>query len=183
MRWSAPFLVICFATLSVGVASGPGEAAGPWRAQVVDAETGQLLEGVVVLAIWYRRYTSPGGWAGGGYYDSEEVVTGPDGRFVIQARSTWTLLPFVTTIKGPYFWIFKPGYGAWQRFMEEAPAAKFFEMGEEIVIRLPPLKTQKERLDFLSRPDGEIPPERMRKYLEALDQERINLGLKPGYVR
>ena len=34
---------------------GTAEAAGPWRARVVDAENGAPIEGVVVLAIWRRE--------------------------------------------------------------------------------------------------------------------------------
>ena len=156
-----------------------GEAAGPWRAQVVDAETGQPLEGTVVLAVWFRRVPSLGGWAGGGYHASEEVVTGPDGRFVIQSKWAYTI-PLVTRVSGPEFFIFKSGYGAWWHFID-AEASKKFDRGEEILIKLPPLKTRKERLDFLSKasPSGEIPDSPMRKYLEALDQEAVSLGLQP----
>jgi len=49
--------------LGVGVAvlvafAGPGgaAAAGPWRATIVDAETGKPLEGVVVVAA-FAKYT------------------------------------------------------------------------------------------------------------------------------
>jgi hypothetical protein len=48
---------------------------------------------------------------------------------------------------------------------------------------LPRLTSRDDRLRFLSRPSGEIPPEKMPRYLEALDRERISLGLKPGYVQ
>lgn len=170
---------------------GGAEAAGPWKAQVVDAETGQPLEGVVVLAVWYKRYTSPGGWAGGGYYASEEVGTGPDGRFVIQARATWTLSPF-SIIEGPEFMIFKPGYGQWrfpgsqnwpqdlyQRDVLVKQAWQQFT-GEGAVIELPPLKTREERLKFLSHiywpPDA--PMEKTRRIREAEESERAYLGLR-----
>src|SRR3990170_3762971 len=73
--WSVGSLAsaLCLLTLWVGI----GEAAGPWKAQIVDAETGRPLEGVVVLAVWIRYTASVGGWAGAKYYASEEVVTGP----------------------------------------------------------------------------------------------------------
>ena len=54
-------LVIIFSALMFGGLSGQANVAGPWKAQIVDAETGKPVEGVVVLAVWYRRYTSPGG--------------------------------------------------------------------------------------------------------------------------
>ncbi len=169
-----------------------GEAAGPWKAQVVDQGTKKPLEGVVVLAVWYRRYASVGGWAGGGYYDSEEVVTGPDGRFVIPARSTFTFLPFLTIIEGPYFYIFKPGYGRWQfqgadtwegyERSDRFRAAKARLEGDGAVMELPPLKTREERREFLSyaSPPGEgTPAARMPRYLEAIDGERVFVGFPP----
>src|SRR5262249_23048450 len=87
--------------------SHPGQ--GPWRGQVVDRETRQPLEGVVVAAVWNKRYGSVGGWAGGGYFASEEVVSGPDGRFTIQSLKKPLLDPFAI-LEGPEFYIFKGGY-------------------------------------------------------------------------
>ncbi|MGH7768233.1 MAG: hypothetical protein ACREQP_12315, partial [Candidatus Binatia bacterium] len=48
------------------------------------------------------------------YYDSEEVVTGPDGRFVIQPRRSFWFFPPFRPLKAPNFYIFKPGYGEWK---------------------------------------------------------------------
>lgn len=55
-----------------------GEGSGPWKAQIVDAETGQPLEGVVVLASWIKCEASMGGWAAGKYYDSAAPARRPD---------------------------------------------------------------------------------------------------------
>lgn len=168
-------------------------AAGPWTAQILDAETGQPLEGVVVLAAWYRRYNSPAGEAGGGYYASDEVVTGPDGRFVIPARFTFTFLPFLTRINGPDFSIFKPGYGQWrfqgsetwpwdavERRRHVDQAWRRFA-GDGAIIVLPPLKTREERLKFFDRISApvEVPDSEMRALLNALDRESVFLGFKP----
>ena len=90
------------------------EAAGSWRAQIIDKETGKPIEGAVVFVRWEKRYTSfVGEMDGNEYYDSEEAVTNADGRFVIGARQTWTLNP-LSEIYGPEFFIFKSGYGRWQ---------------------------------------------------------------------
>ncbi len=190
LRCPALLLISIFA---LGALTVPtlGEAAGPWKGQIVDQETKKPPEGVVVLWVWYRRWTSPGGPAGGGYYDSEEVVTGPDGRFVIPARSTFTFLPFLTIIEGPYFYIFKPGYGQW-RFQgadtwegyersDRFQAAKAQLEADGAVMELPPLKTSKERREFLSyaSPPGEVPAARMPRYLETIDGERVFVGFPP----
>jgi hypothetical protein len=171
------------------------EGAGPWKGQVADKETGKPLEGVVVLAVWERYFRGLGiHGAAGGYGASEEVVTDKQGHFTIEARSSWTLNPFVY-LKGPEFYIFKSGYGRWQfqgqdRWSKDAleseeqrkQAWKKFE-GEGVVLELPRLSSREARLRFINRPGGEIPVDKMQKYLQALDQERINLGLMPGYTK
>lgn len=197
-------LLLISTLMGVGILwPGASAAAGPWTAQVVDAETGKPLEGVVALAYWIK-YT--GMWHAGGdpkFYDAEEVVTGPDGRFIIQARSTWTLL-WWREIRG-YFVIFKPGYGQWryrgyeewqklriwERQAQEEEARKWEETGEiesgEVVIELPPLRTRGERLRFLDSvgldPLPPVPLDRTEHLQKAKDEERAYLGLPKIYER
>ncbi len=156
---------------------GPALAAGPWRAQVVDAETGRPLEGVVVLAYWLRYQPSLGGWAGGAFHAGEEVVTGADGRFAIRSRWSYTI-PLLVKVSGPEWVIFRPGHGRW-RFRRSEDWEKFAR-GEEVVIEMPPLKTHEERLKFhdtVIRPVGVVPPERMPRLTDAWEQDRAFLGL------
>lgn len=188
--------------ISVGIAfPRDAAAAGPWQAQIVDAETGQPLESVVVLAYWIKYTSSWGGWAGGEFFDAEEVVTGPDGRFVIPPRSTWTLL-WWKEIRG-YFVIFKPGYGQWrykgyeewqklriwERQAREEAARKWEETGEiesgEVVIELPPLRTRGERLRFLDSVSWApvVPLDRTKRIERVKDEERAYLGLPKMYER
>ncbi|HEY2991439.1 MAG TPA: hypothetical protein VGM22_01405, partial [Methylomirabilota bacterium] len=56
----------------------PVPLSGPWRAHIVDAETGQPLEGVIVLALWDKRSF---GWPhpDRNYHDIDEVVSDKDG--------------------------------------------------------------------------------------------------------
>jgi hypothetical protein len=168
-------------------------AAGPWKAQILDAETKKAIEGVVVVAAWFRRYTSVGGWAGGGYYDSEEVVTGSDGQFVIQSRRIFSLNPF-SSIQGPQFYIYKAGYGLWRFQGQDAWPNDAYEQGElakkawdqftgsGVVIELPPLKTMKERVDYVSKASAspEIPSSAIPQYRKELDREFLALGFRPG---
>ncbi len=164
------------------------EGAGPWRGQIVDAETGQTLEGVVVIAWWLKYTGGPAGWAGGRYYAAEEVVTGSDGRFEIPPKIALNWLPIITQIRGPEFRIFKPGYG---QFRVVKPELKPLEEGDDpyefltkdgVMIALPPLKTREERLKFyssLSPPPPPVPPDRRRKFDEVIDVERKYLGFGP----
>ena len=151
------------------------EAAGPWKDQIVDAETGQPLEGVVVLGYWIKYQASLAGWAGGKYYDSEEVVTGPDGRFVIQSRWTYTI-PAFTKVSGPEWVIFKPGYGEWR----SRGTGEGFDQGKEIVIELLPMKTREERLRFYRTLSWApvVPPERTKSLDAVVKKERAYLGFR-----
>ena len=167
-------------------------AAGPWKAQVVDAETGQPLEGVVVLMYWIKYTVGPAGWAGGDFYDAEEAVSGQDGRFVVPSRWVFTLNPFRKVFREMV--IFKPGYGQWEfRDAKESEklsdweskarrgeAWKQFE-GDGVVMDLPPLKTREERLKFYGSFRGSptlVPPERTKQLDEAQDAERAYLGFR-----
>lgn len=172
--------------------SRPVLAGGPWKAQVVDADTGQSLEGVVVLMYWITYTSSWAGWAGAGYHDAEEVVTGPEGRFIVPRRLAFTLIPWKKVSREMV--IFRGGYGQW-RFRgapewDKLPhreskatledAWRRFE-GEGVVLELPPLKTREERLKFYNGPYGHaptlVPPERTRRLDEARDTEARYLGV------
>jgi hypothetical protein len=159
------------------------EAAGPWTGQVVDKETATPLEGAVVLAVWRKcGFIVMDGCAE--YYDAEEVVTGPDGRFVIQPRRWLGIFPPFSPLKGPDLYIFKPSYGQWEfQSGSDEEGRKNLENKEGAVLVLPKLKTRQERMAFLTEPGLEIPKEKMKNYLLALDRERINLGLEPGYSK
>ncbi len=168
------------------------QAAGPWKAQVVDAETGQPLEEVVVLMYWIKYTGSWAGWAGGEFDDAEEVVTGADGRFVVPSRRVFTLVPWKKVSRELV--IFKPGYGIWNfrgaHEWEKLPlwesqakreeAWKRFE-GEGVVMELPPLKTREERLRVYQTFGGSpplVPLDRTRRLREAEDAERRYLGFQ-----
>lgn len=185
-------LIAAWPTIARGGAMDETWGKGPWRAQIVDAETKQPLEGVVVLAIWNERYPSPGGWAGGGYFDSEEVVTGADGRFTIRRPKT-SLNP-ITMIKRPEFYIFKAGYGRWrfqgepewkdlwweERERQYQEALQRFNSEAGVVLEMLPLKTHKDRVEFIGgvrTPMPDVPRDRVQRYLHAIDDERVTLGL------
>ena len=166
---------------------------GPWKGQIVDAETGQALEGVVVLFYWIKYTSTPAGWAGGDFRDAAEVVTGPDGRFVVPARRTFTLVPWKKVSREIV--IFKPGYGhwrfrgsdQWERLPTGTRAERYeaarTQLGQEgVVIELPPLKTREERRNSYSGggrpPPGFVPANLMQRFIEADRAEREYLGLR-----
>ena len=146
----------------------PAEAAGPWQAQVVSAETKQPLEGVVVLAWWTRHVRSLGG-PSEEYRDSQEVLTDKDGHFTIAPRWFFSLNPLVF-FRGPFFAMFKPGYGdfRWPGYegSERWPREKQKELGtaakllqlDGIALEMPQLQDAQERKEYLKRLEIHVMP-------------------------
>lgn len=190
MSWRFLSLALLATPLALAASAPAAHADGPWRAQVVDPDTRQPLPDVVVLAIWSTR--SAGLFSReSGVHDVFETVTDTEGRFVMPARSTVTVNPFVS-IEGPRVLMFKSGYGNWyheglgdqwslsigERARRAEAAKQRFE-GEGAVIELRKLKTREERRQFLPGIPMWVEKSRVPRYLEALDREAEALGLQP----
>ena len=172
----------------------PSSAAGPWKGQIIDIETKETHEGAVVLAVWERYYRTPTG--GSSYfYEAKEVLTDKEGKFEIPSYITINLLPLISYIEGPYFTIFKPGYGSLSRsglekyFLGEGVEPKEGEISGKRyrfapgLIELPPLKTREERLrgglhDIPAEIGGEVPERKIKKLIKAINEDRLYLGLQ-----
>jgi hypothetical protein len=167
-------------------------ALGPWKAQVVDAEIRQPLQGVVVIAVWKKYLPSPGTLGVFAYADSIEEVTGGDGQFVIAERNLSAADSLI--LDEPDFYLFKPGYGQWRFQGEEGwlnldaaeKKKRYEEAGRQfeskgVIIEIPPLKTREERLKFYQSPGRRqpniAPPHRMKRWTDAQQTERKYLGL------
>jgi len=186
MRIPRALIVLVWLGLSELGAVGAAHAGGPWKGQIVDAETGAPLDGVIVLTYWVKFTASVGGWAGGDFVDAEEVVTGSDGRFVIPPHSTFTLLPW-RKIEGQLV-ILKSEYGQWAfrggNPLLESIWTRLEREGE--IIELPRLRTREERHEFytlkFSIPTL-VPFQRVPRLRQAIDDERVYLGLGKMYER
>ncbi|HZO42617.1 MAG TPA: hypothetical protein VFE97_25605 [Methylomirabilota bacterium] len=182
-------LLVLYAVLALHVSPAVAEAAGPWKAQVVDAETKQPLEGVVVLAWWTRSVRSFGG-PGEEYRDSQEVLTDKDGRFAIASRWFWSLNPLVF-FRGPFFAMFKSPYGgfrwpgyegseAWPQEKRKSlqTAAQLLQL-EGLVLEMPRLRTAEQRNEYLKAldvPAVAVPLDKQPLMQEAIAAERRSLG-------
>jgi hypothetical protein len=186
MRKSALVVLFCL------IPSLPGaEAAGPWQAQVVSAETKQPLEGVVVLAWWTRHVRSFGG-PSEEYRDSQEVLTDKDGRFTIASRWFFSLNPLVFFC-GPFFGMFKSGYGdfrwpgyeeseTWPKEKREAlrTAARLLQLAG-IVLEMPKLQNAEQRKEYLQKIEVHVltVPLAQRPLMQnAIVEERHALGYR-----
>lgn len=166
--------IVLAVLLTVVPGDEAAHAAGPWRGEIVDADTGAPLEGVVVLAYWTRQAGRLLGWSTPAYHGSEEVLTNADGTFAIAARPSCTI-PFVTRVRGPEWIMFKPGYGRW-RFVGSGHG---FGEGERVLIALPRLRTDEERRKFFPTVTWSslVPVDRAEQLREARDHERLTLQL------
>jgi hypothetical protein len=91
---------------SAGCRMGPDQW-GPFRGQIVDAETGAPIPGAHFMVMWERDHPNPVHWTQS-FYDAQEAVTDADGRFeILRQRRFFTLL-----VNTPRFDAFAPGYVA-----------------------------------------------------------------------
>jgi hypothetical protein len=77
----------------------------PYEGRIIDVDTGQPLEGVVVLGVWYKEEQTVAG-AVSTYYDARETITGKYGEFNIPGQG----LKIMTNVAGMNVLIFKAGY-------------------------------------------------------------------------
>lgn len=159
-----------------------GFTRGPYRGLVVDAATGQPLEGAVVVAAWERVRVYPGQWATVPYA-AREVLTGRDGRFILDAREVEERAPRRT--RPPRFTIFLPGYAAYptSAFSHSGgfTRGKTFE-NAGMVVGLPRLETlelRRKHVRELSDVDFYVPLGDIPILVRLLNVERAALGLAP----
>ena len=77
---------------------------GPYQGQVLDAETREPLVGAVMVASWSRPRIWPWQTRPLTYYAVRETVTGPDGRFFLDANEVEQKAPWFT--RKPEFLVF-----------------------------------------------------------------------------
>ena len=121
----------------------------PYPGKVIDAETGDPIAGVVVLAEWYRRPTIFGSMHDT-FYDAREVVTDANGDYTMPSMG----LRFLSTLNLPRFLFFKAGYEylgpyPWETFKEDpilSPKIKWEGEKAIIPLRKLTLEERKKRL-------------------------------------
>jgi hypothetical protein len=154
---------------------------GPYRGQVVDAQTKAPLTGAVVVALWRRNRVYPFHSVSENYA-VRETVTDAEGRFFLDAKDVEEGAPRRTY--HPEFLIFQPGYGSYPRKYVSPTGftGGIFERPGTIV-ELPRLGDREERRKHLwlfgphsysDKPFRDL-PELMRR----INTERIAIGLEP----
>ena len=164
---------------------------GPYKGVVIDAETGKPIEGAAVLAIYNVMQYFMGPDAGEVFSSVKEVVTNEKGEFYIPSH-TWIHLYPIAKKGTTDFLIFKPGYCVFPSPMyfeiypedslrvDKTTMAELFRKG--LTIKLPKLKTKKERLENLPSPIGERSDwEKQKWFIKLINEEGKSLGLEEAY--
>ncbi len=161
---------------------------GPFSGRVVDVDTGEPIEGAVVLLCFDTKMYTPGGPVS--YFaDALEVLTDAKGEFFLPAHR-------ITLFRFPHYWdtrwsalVFKPGYGSFPRHKRsyrtnEGPGA--IPENQFVTINLPKLQTKEERIRSIDDPDYYlllIPPEKRKELFRLVTIEEIEVGLIPDPSR
>lgn len=156
---------------------------GPYRGQVLDAETDEPIAGAVVYMEFKTKYSAIVD-AVSSYVDSEEVLTDEQGKFDITYRGL-IFRPGHLWDWQPNLCIFKPGYATYpgNQITTITPEPEYDPImpNQFFTIRLPRLKNIHERrrnlLFLYVNPD--VPPENRKEIIILENLERINLGLSP----
>ncbi len=184
-----PYRIILFSILSsLLLFSTPGFTFfEPYRGKVIDADTKEPIEGAVVVAIWTREMRHYPIGESVIFKKARETLTDKNGEFSLKPYHHYSLRPFSE------LWlrwtIYKPGYVSFGRYSRH-PKVKPKDISPNgltskifrpyTVVELPQLKTRKERQKYLIGPPRHpVPVEKILLLIQAINVERVKLGLKP----
>jgi hypothetical protein len=151
---------------------------GPYEGRVIDADTGEPIEGVVVLGVWNTETPTPAG-AVHHYYDATETVTDRNGDFKIKGLGLLVLsdvIPMdVLIFKAGYEYL---GLGPWSGLKKSYLTSKKIKWdGEKAIIPLKKLTMEERRKNVPPLPPGEAPYEKIKRMLEEYNKNSRELGL------
>ena len=143
-----------------------------YRGQVVDADTGKPLAGVLAVFVWERElYSEARKRIISEFHAASEVLTDADGWFEVSAAAETTLRPSVVEIRRLEPIFFAPGYFSAYRAKAEGEPLR-----DRTIIFLKRAENPRDALEGLS---PEFPFSHTPMLLKALSQERARLGLPP----
>ena len=158
-----------------------GHPRGPYRGQIVDAQTKAPLPGAVVVALWRRDRVYPF-QVNSEHYAVRETVTDSEGRFLMEVKDIEDGAPRRT--RKPEFLVFLPGYGAFpHRYTSPKGFIAEIFYGVGTAVELTRLESRDERLENLSsalpHSFSDRPHEDLPRLVNAVNEERKAVGLGP----
>ncbi len=150
---------------------------GDYIGKVIDAETGEPIEGAVVLGVWYKEVPTVAG-PKRSYYDARETVTGKDGEFSIPGQG----LIVLSNLEPMRATIFKAGYNyevvSWSALFRKLHEEIEWEDNKPIII-LRKLTMEERRRRSPPEPPDEAPLKKVILMLKEIDKDDKELGLEP----
>lgn len=149
---------------------------GPYEGKIVDADTGNPIEGVVVLGVWYKETPTVAG-AVSSYYEARETVTNKNGDFNIPGMG----LKILSNVAVMDFLIFKAGYEykglwSWEALKKDSGLKVKWEDKKAII----PLRklTLEERKSPPYPPTEAVKGNRARLLENEINKDRRERGLE-----
>jgi len=156
---------------------------GPYQGKVVDQETREPIEGVVVLGTWWVYHFSPaGGYST--YYDAHETVTDKRGEFIISGEG----LRILSNLQPMHFIVFKDGYkyreGQWHVLKTDVPLSILEEEKIQWDGDMPIFPLKKLTVEEKSKQDSPNFPSdasghKIKLFLQEINKDRTERGLRP----
>jgi len=180
MRKILLILILTSLVLSVTSCYGfaPIRKDGPYEGRVIDVDTQQPIEGVVVLGEWSREIITPGG-ATHNFYDAKETVTDKNGEFRIEGM----VLEILSNVTPMDVLIFKAGYehigmGPWESLKKSKYLIQKIKIRWEGNKAIIPLKkwSLEERRNRFGSYYVDIPAEKKQLLLKEIEKENRELG-------
>jgi len=170
-------LLLIFTLLLCAGCSAICRIDGPYGGRVIDAETKQPLEGVVVLGVWSKIYPNVAG-STHEFYDSVEILTDIYGEFKIAGQGLKVLSNLaemnVVIYKAGYEML---GYGPWSGFKTRTGGKNIQWDGNKAIISLRKMSYEERKQRILGTPG--IDRNREIKLIEEINKEERELGKDP----
>jgi hypothetical protein len=146
---------------------------GPYYGKIVDKETRQPLEGVVVVGDWGAAQ-----WGSTSYYDTYETVTDKEGNFTIPGQG----VQFFSDLTELQLFGLKAGYQDIEGYMwTEAVQLALGKEGERIIIGLKKLSMEERRRRSISMP-LHAPKKKIKLLRRENNKEMIEIGMPQNTI-
>ncbi len=177
-------LFACILVLWSGLSACTPRYEGDYRGRVIDADTGNAIEGVVVFIAWRRAYATPPQGIHR-FYDARETTTDKNGEFVVPGHGLISGEPGLAYIEEGDFVVFKAGYehigpGSWEslktRYLKEK--VRWDDDKVVIVLKKMPMEERRKRrfLGYLPSPGAYVPKEKLDLLRREIEKERREIG-------
>jgi hypothetical protein len=150
-----------------------------YAGRIIDAETKEPIEGVVVLGTWYTAQFSPAG-STHNFYDARETLTKGNGEFSIPGMG----VRIMSNLEPMHVLIFKAGYEhlnvPWVSLKKDILLKEKIKWeGSKAIISLRrlTLEERKKSQTFPPYPPSGAPKEKVRLMMEEIYKERKARGL------